>query len=194
MELPLPETLRRLRECPEGSDLSPKELARETALPERTVRALLNGRAAPFDTVEERVCARVRTLAEAYLVRTRERMGDLVSAVHRELGVSEVWARKILKGEKVPSVSLLHGLARFFRVEAGESFFTAPADAALNRVLLRRLRTIEEPDPVQALMEKYGVVRTDLRSHCAMTPEQLEKLLAGVIRSVVPTKATDDER
>ncbi|MEV5886695.1 hypothetical protein AB0L74_29085 [Streptomyces sp. NPDC052020] len=103
------------------------------------MRAPLNGRAAPRDTVGERVCARVKTLADAYPVRTRKRAGDLVGAVHRELGISEVWARELL-------------------------------------------------------MEKYGVVRTGLRGHGSVTPAQHERLPAGVVRSVVPTKAPHDER
>lgn len=191
MELPLPETLRRLKAHTEEPDLNPQELAAETALPVHTVRALLRGETLPPDTVDQRVCLRVRTLADAYLVQNEKRTGDLVTAVAERLGISEVWARKLLKGEKVPSVTLLHGLVEFFAVEGGEAFFTAPPADALNRVLLNRLRKYETPvaDPVQALMEKYGVVGTDLRLHgTALTPEQLEALLAGVIKSVMPTQ------
>ncbi|MGW2496168.1 helix-turn-helix domain-containing protein [Streptomyces pseudogriseolus] len=190
MELPLPETLRRLRAHTEEPDLNPQELAAETALPVDTVRALLRGETLPPDTVDQRVCWRVKTLADAYLVQNEKRTGDLVAAVAERLGISEVWARKLLKGEKVPSVTFLRGLVDFFEVDGGEAFFTAPASEALNRVLQNRLRKYETPmaDPVQVLMERYGVVAADLRHHGSMTPEQLETLLAGVIRSVMPTE------
>ncbi|WP_344014757.1 hypothetical protein [Streptomyces thermospinosisporus] len=152
------------------------------------VRALLHGEEGPADTVEERVCERIRTLAEAHVVRTGRRPGDLVSEIAARLGISQVWARKLLKGEKLPNVPLLHGLADFFDVVGGEVFFTAPAADALNRTLLPLLEKYENPasDPVQALLRKYGVRATDLRSHGCLTPEQLETLLEGVIKSVLP--------
>jgi transcriptional regulator with XRE-family HTH domain len=188
VELLLPETLRRLRTHAEEQDLNPQELAAHSALPEPTVRALLRGDDLQSDTVEERVCTRVKTLADAYVVRTQKRMGDLVAEVAGHLNISPAWARKLLKGEKVPSVKLLHGIVEFFKVEGGEAFFTAPSADALNRVLLPKLAKYEDPasDPVQVLMMKYGVVAADLRHQGAMTPAQLEVLLAGVIKSVMP--------
>lgn len=190
MEQPLEETLRRLRVHSGEQDLNPQQLAAETALPEGVVQALLRGEEPPETTVEERVCARIKTLRDAHLARTGKRPSDLVAEVVAALDISDVWARKLLNGQKLPNVPLLHSLAKFFDVAGGEAFFTdSPADA-LNRVLQDRLRAYEQPtpDPVQALMKKYGVVAADLRHHGSMTPEQLETLLAGVIRSVMPTE------
>lgn len=192
MAYPLAETLRRLRAHVEERDLKAQELAAETALPVAVVQALLEGGDPPATTVEERVCSRIKMLSDARLDRNPgKRLGDLVSEVSARLDISDVWARKLLRGEKMPNVTLLHGIADFFGVEGGEAFFTASPDEALNRVLEQRLSTYETPttDPVQALMEKYGVVGTDMRLHgTALTPEQLEALLAGVIKSVMPTQ------
>lgn len=187
MEQPLAETLRRLREHV-GISLNPEELAAKTALPERVVRSLLHGGTPPTGTVEERVCARIKTLSDAHVVRTGTKPGELVHEIAERLGISPVWARKLLRGEKMPNVTLLHGLADFFDVDGGEAFFTASPADALNRALLPMLEKYENPssDPVQALLQKYGVRTTDLRSHGALTPEQLEVLLEGVIKSVLP--------
>ncbi|MEU9354960.1 hypothetical protein AB0D65_29195 [Streptomyces griseoloalbus] len=188
MEQPLAETLRRLRAHGGERDLNCRDLAGETALPEDVVEALLKGEEPPAASVEERVCARIRTLRDAHLERTGKRASDLVAEVVAALDISDVWARKLLNGQKLPNVPLLHSLAKFFKVEGGEAFFTDPPADALNRVLQSRLQKYEAPatDPVQALMQRYGVVAADLRHHSALTPEQLETLLAGVIKSVMP--------
>ncbi|GAA2568772.1 MULTISPECIES: hypothetical protein [Streptomyces] len=200
---PLSETLRRLRTLTQeqGLDqsavLNPERLAEQTALPESTIRALLHGGAAlPADSVNDRVRSRIRTLAQAYISRTGIRMSDLASRVSERLGVSNVWARLVCDGKKMPSVELLHGLVGFFNVEGGEAFFTAPADEALNRALLPmvdKLQCPEEGDPVLALMDRYGVRAADLRMHGSLTREQLERLLEGVLRSVVPTEEGRDQ-
>ncbi|MEU7428006.1 hypothetical protein [Streptomyces sp. NPDC040750] len=194
MEPKLPETLRRLQECVDEHDrsklLDPASLAAKTALPHGTIQALLSGQDVPADAVEDRVTARIKALAEARLVETGRRLSDLVAEVSTQLGISQVWARKLLCGEKMPNVPLLHGLAEFFHVDGGEAYFTAPPADALNRVLLPMLRQLEVPesDPVQALMKRYGVVTTDLRRHSSMSQQQLEQVIASVIRSVVPPK------
>jgi transcriptional regulator with XRE-family HTH domain len=188
VELPLHETLRRLRDHAAEQELAPQELADQTALPVGTVRALLRGEAPPPDTVDERVCSRIKVLADAHLARTRKRFADLVPEVAGKLSISDVWARKLLRGEKTPNVTLLHGLVEFFKVDGGEAFFTASPADALNRALLKILEKYEEPqqDPVDALMAKFGVKAMDLRHHGTMTKDQLEMLLEGVIKSVVP--------
>ncbi|MFG3044175.1 hypothetical protein ACGFZR_04495 [Streptomyces sp. NPDC048241] len=164
--------------------LDPDDLARRTALPVETVRCLLAGGKPAEETVNDRVRARVSTLAAARLAATKRRMADLAAELHDELGVSEMWARSVCDGKKVPNVELLHALVRFFGVE-GEAFFTLPADETLSRELRKILGDIEN-DPVVALMDQYGVRSTDLRMHGSVPRRQLERLLEGVFRSVVP--------
>lgn len=149
----LPMTLERLEALIESQGLNradlftPEELAAKTALSESTVRTLLQGGQAPADTVNERVRARIKALADAHLARTGERMSDLAGSISRQLGVSPFWARQVCAGEKVPSVELLHGLVDFFRIDdhVGEAFFTAPAAEALNRALLTLLAAHTPP-------------------------------------------------
>ncbi|WP_329008188.1 hypothetical protein [Streptomyces sp. NBC_01601] len=164
--------------------LDPDDLAQRTALPAETVRSLLVGGRPPDETVNDRVRSRVRTLAAARLASTKRRMADLAAELHDELGVSEMWARSVCDGKKVPNIELLHALVRFFGVE-GEAFFTLPADDALSRELQKVLGEIEN-DPVVALMDQYGVRSTDLRMHGSVPRRQLERLLEGVFRSVAP--------
>ncbi|MFK0143197.1 hypothetical protein [Streptomyces murinus] len=189
MELPLPETLQRLRTHAGDQALNAQELAAETALPEAVITLLLEGDTPPEDTVDERVCARVKALADAHVTNHRKRFSDLVREVQQRCNISDVWARRVLQGTKVPSVSLLHDLAAFFKVEGGESFFTAPPADALNRVLLTKLSAYEEPhsDPVRALMDRHGIVATDFRMHGRqMSNEQMEQVLADILRSILP--------
>ncbi|MDL5202281.1 hypothetical protein [Streptomyces sp. ALI-76-A] len=47
---------------------------------------------------------------------------------------------------------------------------------------------LPDPDPLRELLTRYGVRDMDLWRHGAMSPEQLERLLEGVIRSVLPPK------
>ncbi|MGM9348667.1 hypothetical protein [Streptomyces salinarius] len=190
---PLSETLRRLDRVVEEKEVRTKlldaaELARRTALPVSTVRSLLQGGTPPDDSVNDRVRTRIAALAEAEMAATGKRMSDLASDISERLGVSGYWARQVCDGKKVPSVELLHGLVEYFGVEEGEAFFTASAADALNRVLLPVLHGLEDPenDPVLALMDRYGVRSADLRAHGSLTREQLERLLEGVLRSVVP--------
>lgn len=196
MENSLPETLRRLREHAGDRDLNSQELAAKTAVPEVIVQALLRGEDPPVGKVEERVCSRIARLADDFVVRTGKRTSDLISEVAAELGISENWARLLLKGDKMPNVKLLHGLAAFFSVEGGEAFFTATPAEALNRVLLPVLDKYEDPssDPVQALLRLHGVKATDLRHGGTVTPEALEVLLESVIKSVLPPVEGDAQR
>ncbi|MBT2421918.1 hypothetical protein J7F01_14935 [Streptomyces sp. ISL-22] len=191
---PLSETLRRLDAVIREHGLNrsdffdPERLAAKTALSEDSIRLLLDGRTPPDDTVNARVCARVKAVADAYMARTGMRRSELATELSLRASISEVWARQICDGKKTPNVELLHHLVGFFGVDGGETFFTASADQALNRVLLPLLEQWENPerDPVQALLDRYGVKSTDLRLHGTMTRDGLERLLEGVLRSVLP--------
>ncbi|WP_240330552.1 hypothetical protein [Streptomyces sp. CB09001] len=185
--------MRRLDKVVQGKEARSKlldaaQLAARTALPVYTVRILLQGGVPPDDPVNDRVRTRIAALAEAEMAATGKRMSELASDISGRLGVSGYWARQVCDGKKVPSVELLHGLVEYFGVEEGEAFFTASATDALNRVLLPVLHSLEHPenDPVLALMDRYGVRSADLRAHGSLTREQLERLLEGVLRSVVP--------
>ncbi|MFE9769755.1 hypothetical protein ACFYPC_35425 [Streptomyces sp. NPDC005808] len=167
--------------------LDTKALAARTALPESTVHRLLKGGTPPADTVNDRVCSRMKVVSADYLVRTGKRMSDLAAELSARLGISDVWARSVCDGRKTPNIELLHHLVSFFGVD-GEPFFTAEADVALNRVLMPHLRRLENPeqDPVAALLDRYGVKGTDLRIHGSLSRDQLERILEGVLRSVLP--------
>lgn len=190
----LPQTLQRLDELirERGLDradiVDPQALAAKTALPEAVISRLLKGRKPTADSVSERVCARMKVVGAAYLARTGKRMSDLAADLRAELGISDVWARNVCEGRKTPNIDLLHHLAAYFGVEDGERFFTAPADEALNRVLLPTLRQLEgaEADPLALLLRQYGVESAHMRQDGSMTRQQIERVLKGVLRSVLP--------
>ncbi|MGV4985746.1 hypothetical protein ACVB8X_06760 [Streptomyces sp. NRAIS4] len=193
MENPLQETLERLNRCIEEQNLSRSDLldvgslAGRAALPESTVAALLRGEDVAAGTVEERVTTRIRALASTRHGGDRRKMADLVNEMVDQLGISAPWARNVLNGDKMPNVRLLHDLAKFFDVDGGEGFFTRTPAESLNRILVPVLERYEKPqpqDPILELMKQYGVVRTDLRRHGTMTPEQFHRLIDGVLKSL----------
>ncbi|WP_331732555.1 hypothetical protein [Streptomyces sp. NBC_00989] len=188
------ETLRRLDELITERGLKREDifdvgtLAAQTALPDAVVRRLLKGRKPTPDTVVERVCARMKVVSAAHLARSGKRMSELAADIHRVLNISDVWARSVCEGKRMPNVALLHHLAAYFGVEDGERYFTAPADEALNRVLLPTLRQLEVPeaDALTLLLRQYGVESAHLRQDGSMTRQQIERVLKGVLRSVLP--------
>lgn len=190
----LDETLRRLDELITERGLKREDifdvgtLAAQTALPDAVVRRLLKGRKPTPDTVVERVCARMKVVSAAHLARSGKRMSELAADIHRVLNISDVWARSVCEGKRMPNVALLHHLAAYFGVEDGERYFTAPADEALNRVLLPTLRQLEVPeaDALTLLLRQYGVESAHLRQDGSMTRQQIERVLKGVLRSVLP--------
>ncbi|MFV0132100.1 hypothetical protein ACLGIH_02330 [Streptomyces sp. HMX87] len=162
----LPDTLRRLEAIIEERGLNrsrlldPQQLATRTALPVATVRTLLAGGTAPPETVNDRVCARIKAVAAEHRARTGRRMSDLAAEIRTRLGVSDYWARQVCDGKKVPSVEFLHGLVEFFGVEAGEAFFTADAPQALNRALLPLLRELQGAGTGSAQVPAAGATQT----------------------------------
>lgn len=190
----LPETLQRLDELIKERGLNraeifnPQVLAAKTALPDAVISRLLKGRKPPTDSVNERVCARMKVVSAAYLARTGKRPSELAADIHAQLGISDVWARNVCEGKKTPNIDLLHHLAAYFGVQDGERFFTASADEALNRVLLPTLRQLEVPeaDALTLLLRQYGVETAHLRQDGSMTRQQIERVLKGVLRSVLP--------
>ncbi|MER6917361.1 hypothetical protein ABT354_37440 [Streptomyces sp. NPDC000594] len=191
MKPELPETLLRLKELIRAQNLSesdyldPVRLGAETALPVMTVANLLAGRSAPADTVNERVTARLKKLAQDHVDRTKRSTNQLAADIARKLGISENWARHICNGTKVPNIGILSGLVEYWKVD-GEAFFTVSAEEALNRVLVVRLGQLERPesDPFRLLMEKHGLKAMDMR-HSPLSSPDLERLIVGVIQSVL---------
>ncbi|MFJ9900556.1 hypothetical protein ACIQPR_45235 [Streptomyces sp. NPDC091280] len=192
----LPETLRRLNELitEQGLDRADifdvQTLAAKTALPVTVVRRLVKGGKPTPDTVSDRVCARMKVVSDAYLADTGKEMKHLAADLHKALGISDFWARSVCEGKKMPNVDLLHHLAGYFRVDGGERFFTAAADEALNRVLLPVLRKLEgtDTDPLSQLMREYGVESAHMRQDGDLTRDQVERVLRGVLQSVLPQK------
>ncbi|MET9256552.1 hypothetical protein [Streptomyces sp. NPDC003717] len=150
---PLAATLDRLRTLLRERGIHPRDvldphsLSAATALPEHTVRALLEGRRPPPDTVSERVRNRIKALADAHLAHTGRPMSDFAAHISRQLGISTYWARQICAGQKMPSVELLHGLVTVFHIDQGETFFTRPAPQALHHALQHLLTTLQPPTP-----------------------------------------------
>lgn len=201
----LPQTLERLdglvrRLGVQRSEvLDVRDLATRTALPEDCVRALLRGDPVPEDTVNERVRARIKVLADAYLARTGKRMSDLAGRMERDLGISGVWARSICTGKKVPSVELLHELVRFFKVEGGEGFFTDPAPEALNRALLSVLASLqpvpaEQSDSPMTVLAGDGDVRgLALRQARELSPERW-RVLNATLKALLELDEGEEEQ
>lgn len=201
----LPETLERLEVLVQQlgrtrSDLlDPQELALRTALPEETVRILLQGGEPPADTVNERVRARISSLADAHLARTGERMSDLAGHVSRRLGVSGFWARQVCTGEKTPSVDLLHGLVGFFGVEGGEAFFTVPASEALNRALLTVLAGLAPAQegavvPLAGVRSRHDDVRGIALRRARDLPEERWHVLNATLNALLELDEHEGEQ
>ncbi|MDL5199607.1 hypothetical protein [Streptomyces sp. ALI-76-A] len=189
--MPLPETLQRLEELirEHGLDRSaifdPQVLAAKTALPESTVRHLLEGSTPPADTVNERVCARMKALSNAYLARTGKRMADLAAEISARTGVSDVWARSVCDGKKTPNIQLLHHLVGFFGVD-GESFFTVPAEEGLNRALLATLAAHERTaDHLVSVFPHRDDIRGIALRQAHDLPEERWKVLNATLEALL---------
>lgn len=207
--LPLHATLQRLEAIIEEQGLSrsrvlnPKELSTRTALPEPTVRALLRGKLPPSDTVNERVRARIKYLADAYLARSGKPMAELAGSIHRELGVSPFWARQVCSGEKMPSVELLHGLVGYFAVPEGEAFFTAPAPEALNRALQPVLTCLEREhqqtereasdEPPAHSWQQHEDVRSIALRQAQHLPQEQWNVLNATLKALLEIDDKEDE-
>jgi hypothetical protein len=182
--------------------LNSKELAVRTALPEDTVRTLLQGDEPPADTVNDRVRTRIKALADAYLARTGKRMSDLASSISRQLGVSAFWARQVCSGEKVPSVELLHGLVGYFGVREGEAFFTAPASETLNRALLPVLAALQPTlsgseaaaDPLAGVLSRYDGVRGIALRQAHDLPQERWNVLTATLKALLELDDNEGKR
>ncbi|MFI6341103.1 hypothetical protein [Streptomyces sp. NPDC050535] len=199
MRKPLPETLQHFEALiakqglDRSSELNPETLARKMALPVDTVHLLIEGGSPPADTVNDRVCARIKTLADARAGTPRDKT-LLVAEVAERLEVTVWWARQVVEGKKTPNVDALHHLSDFFGVEGDERFFTASAEDALTRILVARIQELEDPaeDPLDAVMREFGLVTADLRQYGSMTKPQFRNLLGGILSGLrAPSEESD---
>ncbi|MEV7521956.1 hypothetical protein [Streptomyces sp. NPDC091371] len=204
----LPETLDRLealireRRLERSELLDPEELAARTALPEETIRTLLQGGEPPADTVNDRVRARISTLADAYLARTGVRMSELAGRISRQSGVSGFWARQVCSGEKVPSVEFLHALVDFFDVAGGEAFFTVPPAEALNRALLPLLASLQPAQaalpsgagPLAAVRSEHGDIRGLALRRAHDLPEERWHVLSATLNALLELDEREGEQ
>ncbi|MFP8963363.1 transcriptional regulator [Streptomyces nanhaiensis] len=136
------------------------ELSAATGLGTREIRTLLRGGRVRERKVGEIAPRRVNFLYERRLRESGRRPADIVGEVAAGLGVTGVWARSLLQGEKCPNVPHLAALADYFGVPL--TFFTdSPRDALIRelRPVLGRLEPDPagvEPDPLTALVGEHG--------------------------------------
>lgn len=190
---PLPDTLDRLdrllaeTSASRDEELRIDDLAFRTALPEATVRTLLNRETVPEDTVEERVCARIAAIGAAYITVTGKRAADVRREVAVAMGRSTEWARQLLAGQSVPNLSNFVALRSYFdeglRLDLDAEFFTAPAEEALSRALQPIVQRLGGHDPLEAALAEMKVRSIDHRAK-DMSSRQREAL-AEFIRAVV---------
>jgi hypothetical protein len=204
VDSPVAATLRRLdaqiqeRGLDRTVVLDAQTLADRTSLPVTTIRSLLQGQSVPEEEFTERVLSRIRTFMAFHRAGHHKTEAQLITEVMRALKISRPWARSLVRGEKVPNSKTLHELAVYFELAGQETYFTSGAEDAFNRELQHILLRYEAPqqDPIQALMDKYGVSATDMRAHGhaggITSKEQLAALLEGVFKSVIPPKEDRD--
>ncbi|NUV58822.1 transcriptional regulator [Streptomyces sp. CAI-85] len=189
----LPETLARLRTLIAEKGLRQETvfdvptLSRAAVLDEAEVRALLAGEelhdgGSGEEAVKERVRSRLARTYQVYLDTHRVSFAEGIRTVAARLDISEMWARQLVKGVKVPSVGHLPQLAEFFAVDL--HFFTDAAPDNLNRALQPLLRELQSEDPVAELMSEHGLAGISFRG---LAPER-RAMLAGVIKAVLGTE------
>ncbi|AIS02238.1 hypothetical protein [Streptomyces glaucescens] len=187
----LPGTLGRLRALvaerglEEEAVLDIAKLSRATLLDETEIRAVLAGQgsggsdSSEEEAIKKRVRDRLVRAYRAYLEANRITFPEGIRALAARLGISEMWARQLVKGAKVPSVGHLTQLAEFFAVDLHT--FTDTADESLNRALQPLLRQLQTDDPVTELMSEHGLSGINFRG---LAPER-RAMLAGVIKAVL---------
>lgn len=172
---PLPETSRRIDELitdhrlDRNDVLDAKTLSERTGIPAHTVQTLLEGTEFAEDDVDTRARTRLQFLHETHRApdgRPYE-FKDIADAI----GISEVWARALLTGKKVPSMKHGHALTQFFDVPEG--FLTAKATDALNRELGPILQILQgATDPLNQVMTSHGLVTIAQRGTRSLTQRQ----------------------
>ncbi|MFE7072649.1 hypothetical protein ACFU96_21460 [Streptomyces sp. NPDC057620] len=194
---PLQETLARIAE--QGLVLDAEDLSRTTGISSaKDVRALLNGKDLADDDIDTRIRERVQLLCRRCLSENGKDYDDkdAVTALAKDIaggiGVSIVWARQLVLGEKTPSMKHGHQLTRYFGVPDG--FLTETPAAALNRALQPYLQIEHKieadlDDPLAALKERFGLVGVARRGEPLSREEA--KRFAGLIADVLQQNMED---
>ncbi|GAA2417492.1 hypothetical protein GCM10010420_54790 [Streptomyces glaucosporus] len=159
--------------------LKPDELSAATGLTAREVRALLGGRRPREPETEESIRNRVAFLYARRHGGEDGKKASITGEVAARLGVSRVWARQLLHGEKCPNVRHLKALSTYFGVPV--AFFTDSAADALARELGPVLGELES-DPLAELMEEFGIREVHARAGGSLLTRRQRERLAAIIR------------
>lgn len=184
---PLHDLLGRLDRLLEARDktredvLNVDRLAAATGLTRQEVGTLLRGRRLRARQTAEYVPQRVRLLCERHEQKTGKTLARMVGDLTAGGAMGDVWARKLLQGERVPSVPHLGVLADYFGVPV--AYFMDSAPVALARELRPIVDELEE-DPLDALMDRFGIQAVHARTDGRLTPSQ-RATIAGLIEVVL---------
>ncbi|MFD9190300.1 hypothetical protein ACFWCA_18980 [Streptomyces phaeochromogenes] len=194
---PLHETLARIAE--QGLALDTKELSRRTGISSvEDIQTLLAGKELADGDVDVRIRERLRLLCSRRLAKASKDHNDkdavnaLVRDIASSIGVSTVWARHLVFGEKTPSMKHGHRLTDYFGEPDG--FLTETPAAALNRALQPYLQTEKKAeadldDPLADLKERFGLVGVARRGEPLSREEA--KRLAGLLADVLEQNMED---
>ncbi len=174
------------RELSHDEALDLDGLSTSTGLTKREIRTLLKGGRLRDRPVEEITRNRVKSLyARRHGGDDRKKAAIIVEVADR-LGVTRVWARQLLHGEKCPNVPHLKALSTYFEVPV--AFFTDYAPDALARELrpiVERLES-EGPDPLADLVGEHGIRAIAARNGGrSLTRTQREAIARFVVDFIV---------
>ncbi|MER5222915.1 hypothetical protein [Streptomyces flaveus] len=188
---PLQETLARIAE--QGLVLDVKDLSRKTPwISAEDIQTLLDGEELTDEDVDTRIRERVQFLCSRRLAKDgkgyddKEAVNALAKDIASGIGVSVVWARQLVLGEKMPSMVHGHQLTRYFGVPDG--FLTETPAAALNRTLQPHLQHDPDTsgnldDPLADLKSRFGLVGLARRGEPLSRDEAAR--FAGMIADVL---------
>lgn len=187
---PLQETLARIVE--QGFTLDAKDLSRKTGISVEDIQTLLDGEELADGDVDTRIRERVQFLCSRRLAedgkdyQARDAVKALAKDIASSIGVSDVWARHLVFGEKTPSMKHGHELTRYFGVPDG--FLTETPAAALNRTLRLHLQHTPDAsgnsgDPLAELKSRFGLAGVARRGEPLSRDEAAR--FAGMIADVL---------
>ncbi|MCT9107567.1 hypothetical protein [Streptomyces mirabilis] len=187
---PLRETLSRIAE--QDLALDAEGLSRRTGISVQHIQTLLDGGELTDEDVDTRIRERLQFLCRQRLAesgrtyRDREAVAALTKDIASAIGVSSVWARQLVSGEKTPSMKHGHELTRYFGVPDG--FLTETPAAALNRTLQSHLQNESgaggsPADPLAELKSRFGLVGISRRGEPLSRDEAAR--FAGLIAEVL---------